>query len=80
MPWSIPRPSSSRWSQYDSTSQAAGRRFATVLQGWTTAQRAIRARGLAQATVLSLHGANHYIFDSHEIPVATAMRRFLGTP
>jgi hypothetical protein len=68
------------WTQYDSASQAAGRRFASVLEGWTTAQRAIRAHRLARANVVSLHGANHYVFDSHGTPVATAMRRFLGTP
>jgi pimeloyl-ACP methyl ester carboxylesterase len=68
------------WSQYDSVSQAAGRRFATAIEGWATEQRAIRSRALPRARVVPLHGANHYVFDSHGTPVAKAMRRFLSPP
>ena len=56
---------------------AAGR-FAAALQSWAATERARVRRELRGAEVLELHGANHYVFDSHQGEVVGAMRSFLA--
>ena len=67
------------WSSLGPDAQVQTRRFSALLQTWAGDQRARRRRALPRAEVLALHGANHYVFDSHRDTVLSAMRRFLAT-
>ncbi len=58
--------------------QAAARRFTAALQRWAAAERVRVRRELRSAQLLELHGANHYVFDSHRSDVIRAMREFLA--
>jgi pimeloyl-ACP methyl ester carboxylesterase len=66
------------WGTLDPTRREAARRFTAALQSWASTERARVRRELATAEVLELHGANHYVFDSHPDEVAGAMRSFLA--
>lgn len=66
------------WATLDSTGRAAARRFTGTLEQWAAGERARLRRELPSARVLELHGANHYVFDSHSAAVTTAMRTFLS--
>ncbi len=66
------------WSSLTPDVQLQARRFTEALQAWATAHRAHRQARLANAELLELHGANHYVFDSNREEVLTAMRRFLA--
>lgn len=68
------------WTAMDSSSRNRATRFVTTLQRWAGEQRAIVRRDLPSAEVIELHGANHYVFDSHRAPVIAAMQRFLAAP
>jgi non-heme chloroperoxidase len=65
------------WASLTPEVQLQARRFTTVLQAWSAREGSVRERSLATAEVLRLHGANHYVFDSHRAEVTAAMRRFL---
>jgi hypothetical protein len=66
------------WSTLGAGDRAAARRFTDVFQSWATAERARVRRELPEAQILELHGANHYVFDSHRVEVTGAMRSFLA--
>jgi len=68
------------WATLDSAARAAARHFTATLQGWAAGERARLRRELPSAQVLELHGANHYVFDSHPAEVTRAMRAFLADP
>jgi non-heme chloroperoxidase len=59
--------------------QATARRATAALQRWAAAERARVRRELPSAQLLELHGANHYVFDSHRSEVIRSMRAFLAT-
>ena len=65
------------WPRLNSGDRAAALRFTTTLQKWAVGERARLRRELPSARVLELHGANHYVFDSHPAEVTRAMRAFL---
>jgi len=62
----------------DPPHQDAARRFTAALQRWAVTERARVRRQLALAQVVELHGANHYVFDSHRTQVIRSMRAFLA--
>jgi non-heme chloroperoxidase len=62
----------------DAAHQEAARRFTAALVRWGAAERARVRRELATAELLELHGANHYVFDSHRTEVTRSMREFLA--
>lgn len=66
------------WPTLDSTQLARARGFTAALQRWSAAERARVRRELPSAYVLELHGANHYVFDSHRTKVLSSMRAFLA--
>jgi pimeloyl-ACP methyl ester carboxylesterase len=66
------------WPVMDPPARRAARRFTATLQAWAASERARFRRGIPGARVLELHGANHYVFFSHEAVVTEAMRTFLG--
>ena len=63
----------------DTPHQEATRRFTAALQRWAGTERARVRRDLALAQVVELHGANHYVFDSHRSEVIRSMRAFLAS-
>ena len=67
-----------RWGAVDSARQAAIGRFTAALRSWAATERARVRRDLRGARLLEIHGANHYVFDSHPAQVTDAMRAFLG--
>ena len=67
------------WDTLSPEVQEQARRFTTALQSWADDQKLHRRQTFRHAEVLELHGANHYVFDSHRQPVLAAMRRFLAT-
>ena len=67
------------WNSLGPDVQARARQFTGTLQAWAGGQRAARRQSLARAELLSLHGANHYVFDSNRDTVLAAMRRFLAS-
>ena len=67
------------WTTLDERQRAAARRFTVALQAWAAPERAKVRRDLAGANMLEIHGANHYVFDSHPTQVVRAMRGFLRT-
>jgi hypothetical protein len=66
------------WSTLGADDRAASRRFTALFQSWATEERARVRRELPEAQILELHGANHYVFDSHRAEVIRSMREFLG--
>ena len=66
------------WATLDPKGREAAGRFAAALQSWAATERARVRRELRGAEVLELHGANHYVFDSHQGEVVGAMRSFLA--
>ena len=66
------------WKTFDATRRNGARRFTAALQSWAAAERARVKHELPAARVLELHGANHYVFDSHSDEVTRAMRAFLA--
>lgn len=67
-----------RWSKFDDSTKAQGRRFTARITAWGSAQRAMFRKALPQAKVVELHGANHYIFYSNRDDVVREMREFLS--
>jgi hypothetical protein len=65
------------WTTLDAGRREAGRRFTTALQSWSATERARVRRELMGVEMLEIHGANHYVFDSHPTQVIRAMRTFL---
>lgn len=65
------------WPTFDSTTRARARRFSDTLEAWATRERARFTAGIPGGELLELHGANHYVFDSHRAEVVRAMRAFL---
>ncbi len=65
------------WTALDSTTKAGAQRFTAMFQRWAATERAKVVRELTAAKLVELHGANHYVFDSHRDEVARAMRGFL---
>src|SRR5262249_18179411 len=61
------------WAGLDSAGRAAASRFTATLQKWALGERSRLRRELPHAQVLELHGANHYVFDSHPVEVTRAM-------
>ena len=61
----------------DSTGRAQARRFYDTFEPWTREERARFRREVANARVVELHGAHHYLFMSHEADVIREMRAFL---
>jgi pimeloyl-ACP methyl ester carboxylesterase len=68
------------WASMDAATQAKGRRFLTAIDSFGTAERAKARRGLRDAAVHDMPGANHYLFDSNEAEVEALMRAFLAGP
>ena len=68
------------WRTLGAGDRAAARRFTDIFQSWATAERARVRRELPEARILELHGANHYVFESHRVEVTGAMRSFLAGP
>jgi hypothetical protein len=66
------------WQQFDSTGLASARRFTRVLQDFGVNGRAAFRKALPSATVLELHGANHYVFYSNEPQVRETIRAFVA--
>ncbi len=64
------------WATLDTTDRDLALRFTAALQTWEAAERARVRRELPAAQVLELHGANHYVFDSHSAEVIESMRAF----
>jgi len=67
------------WTTLDDTQRTAALRFTAALRAWAAPERAKVRRELAGVQMLELHGANHYVFDSHRMRVVRAMRDFLTT-
>ena len=67
------------WATLDATHRGAALRFTAALQTWAAAERARVRRELPAARLLELHGANHYVFDSHSAEVIGSMRDFFAT-
>ena len=67
------------WATFDATHRDAALRFTAALQTWAAAERARVRRELPAAQLLELHGANHYVFDSHSAEVIRSMRAFFAT-
>ena len=65
------------WTTLDAGRREAGRRFTAALQRWSATERARVRRELVGVEMLEIHGANHYVFDSHPTQVTRAMRAFL---
>jgi len=68
-----------RWSKFNDSTRAQGRRFAAKIMAWGSDQRAIFRKAMPAARVVELHGANHYVFYSNRNDVVREMRAFLGT-
>ena len=66
------------WATFDPTDRGVALRFTAALQTWEAAERARVRRELPAAEVLELHGANHYVFDSHSAEVIRSMRAFFA--
>jgi non-heme chloroperoxidase len=66
------------WGRLDSAGRASARHFTATLQAWAAGERSRLRRELPRAEVVELHGANHYVFDSHPVEVTRAMRAFLS--
>jgi non-heme chloroperoxidase len=66
------------YSALDPPHRDAARRFTAALQRWAATERARVRRQLASAQVVELHGANHYVFDSHRTEVIHSVREFLA--
>ena len=66
------------WATLDATHRGAALRFTAALQTWAAAERARVRRELPAAQLLELHGANHYVFDSHSAEVIRSMRAFFA--
>lgn len=66
------------WQSFDAASRSAALHFTAVLQARADTERARLRRELPTARLLELHGAHHYVFDSHASEVTRAMRTFLG--
>ncbi len=66
------------WATLDATQRRVALRFTTALQTWAAAERARVRRELPTAQVVELHGANHYVFDSHADEVIRSMRTFIA--
>jgi pimeloyl-ACP methyl ester carboxylesterase len=66
------------WQALAPTQREAARRFTAALRSWAATERTRVRRELRTAEVLELHGANHYVFDSHPDEVTRAMRSFLA--
>ena len=66
------------WATLDTTDRGVALRFTAALQTWEAAERARVRRELPAAQVLELHGANHYVFDSHSGEVIRSMRAFFA--
>jgi pimeloyl-ACP methyl ester carboxylesterase len=66
------------WATFDDSGRARARSFTALLQSWGAAGRATIKPLMPTAQWVELHGANHYIFDSNEPEVESAMRRFLA--
>jgi non-heme chloroperoxidase len=65
------------WATVDAAGRSAALHFTAILQRWAAAERTRLRRELPSAQVLELHGANHYVFDSHPAEVSRAMRTLL---
>jgi pimeloyl-ACP methyl ester carboxylesterase len=65
------------WATLDAAGRSAALHFTAILQRWAAAERTRLRRELPSAQVLELHGANHYVFDSHPAEVSRAMRTLL---
>ena len=66
------------WATFDPAHRAAALRFTAALQSWAAAEQARARRELPAAEVLELHGANHYVFDSHSDEVVESMKAFFA--
>lgn len=67
-----------RWAKLSDSARAQGRRFYAGISAWGSEQRELFHKGVPNARVLELHGANHYVFYSNRTDVVRAMREFLG--
>lgn len=67
-----------RWSKFSDSTKALGRSFTAKITAWGSEQRALFKKGVPTATVVELHGANHYVFYSNRNDVVREMRAFLG--
>ena len=67
-----------RWSRFDDSTRAQGRRFTARIAAWGLEQRALFKKGVSAARVVELHGANHYVFYSNRNDVVREMRNFLS--
>jgi len=61
----------------DSAGRVQARNFYDTFAPWTREERARFRREVADARVVELHGAHHYLFMSHEAEVIREMRAFL---
>jgi hypothetical protein len=66
------------WPTLDAADRVAARQFTATLQRWAARERRRLRRELPTAQVRALHGANHYVFASHRVEVARAMRSFFA--
>jgi pimeloyl-ACP methyl ester carboxylesterase len=66
------------WATLGPAKRRSARHFTRTLQKWAAGERARLRRELPSAHVVELHGANHYVFDSHSAAVTAAMRQFLS--
>jgi non-heme chloroperoxidase len=67
------------WAALDTRRRALARHFTGALQAWAAVERARVRREFPDARLLTLHGANHYVFSSNPTEVTQAMRAFLTT-
>jgi len=66
------------WTALQTAERERARRFIAELQRWSATERERVRRELPTAQILELHGANHYVFDSHRSEVIGAMKAFLA--
>ncbi len=66
------------FAELDSVTREGAVRFTGALQRWAATEREKVRRELAGAQIVELHGANHYVFYSHQAEVTEAMRKFLA--
>jgi pimeloyl-ACP methyl ester carboxylesterase len=72
--------SQGRWvdDNSDSSVQTAARAYSTALSALTERQEKAVENGAPRARVITLPGANHYVFLSNEADVLREMRAFIA--
>lgn len=66
------------WPTFDGATRSRAAAFTQALQAWAAAQRESLTVALPAAQLVQLHGANHYVFDSHRAETTQLMRTWLA--